>query len=438
MKQEISNNVNNSIIPMNGGRYLYMSDYNQVINSCIEKIFIKHGSNRKISNQELDINEALFMKKVRKLPMMTFEITENCNLRCKYCVFSDHYTNWRNLSSCNMDFETAKNGIDYIFSLIKDRKQKEFFLCFYGGEPLLNFATIREVVDYGKRRFAGWKLDFVITTNLTLMDDEILDFLVRNNFSLMVSLDGCKENHDKKRVFANGKGTFDTIYRNLEKIAEKNKDYFKKIRFSAVYSPDLSFKKMYKFFTGNELIKDKWARFSLVNSCDTTYYEIYPFDRRKYQQELDDVFSQIIAKVRQGDELAELEVFMFNNFKGIGRKLTRRRYSFLSNACFFDSRLYLDARGRFHMCERINHNFPIGDVERGFDFQAMITTLKKYTHFIKTHCSDCNLRFLCSVCYIQFAGNGKFEFDSKFCDSQRRVIVSDLERYIQYKEEGLL
>lgn len=437
MKQEHGAGSNSGVIPINDGRYLYMSDYNQVINACMENLFIKHGAGRKIPTHEVDIDEAMILKRVKTLSMMTFEVTENCNLRCKYCVFGEHYGNWRDSSPRSMDFETARKGIDYIFSLIKDRRKKVFYFCFYGGEPLLNVETIKKIVRYGKERMAGWELGYVITTNLTALDDDILDFLESNNFSLMVSLDGCKENHDSKRVFANGKGSFDIIYGNLEKSAANHKDYFKKFRFSSVYSPDLSFKKMFDFFTGDPLVKDRSVRYSMVNTNDTGYYEKYPLDEKKYRREFNDIFSKTIERVRRGEELTKFEAYMYNNSKTIGDELKTRFYSYMAKACIFDSRLYLDAGGRFHVCERINQNFSIGDVENGFDFQAMAAMIKKFTGFMKNQCSECNFRLLCTPCYIQFTRNGDFQANPGFCDAQKKRIVRDLERYIQHKEEGL-
>lgn len=430
--------MNNNIINLCGGRYLYMSDFNQVINACVKDLFLKQGAGRKITVQDVDMDEDEISKKVRKLPALALEITENCNLRCKYCVYSGHYENWRNLSPRDMDFETARKGLDYIFSLIKERKKKNFTLGFYGGEPLLKFGTVKKIVAYSKDLFVGWNLRFNMTSNLTLLDDKMLDFLVKNNFMLLVSLDGAKENHDCKRVYADGRGTFDTVYGNLGKMAERYKEFFEKIGFSAVYSPDLSLKRAYEFFNGSDLVKDKRLRFSLVNPCDTTYYESIHCDWGQYQQEFDYVFSRIIDKVRQKEELTNYEEFIYNSFKKIGRNLEVREDTLLAGACQFDSRLFLDARGRFHVCERINNTFPLGDVERGFDFQKMAAMVREFADFTKTHCLDCNVRYLCNRCYVQFAGDGKFKFDPTFCDAQKMGIIDNLEKYSEYKEEGLL
>jgi len=428
---------NKSDLNLVRNEYLYMSDYNQVINACVKDMFMENGDNRRIPIRGVHIDEGMIKKRIKKLSQLVFESTQNCNIRCKYCVYNGHYSNQRNVTPREMNFETAKKGMDYIFSIIKNRKKKEFALSFYGGEPLLNVKIIKEIVEYAKKRFTGWGLRYNMTTNLTLLDDSILDFLVENNFSLMVSLDGGRENHDAKRVFVNGKGTHDIVLRNLEKIEKQYTDYFlEKVSFSAVYSFDLPLKNLYKFYTGSDLVKKKRMRFGGVNAYNTTYYEKYPYSKETFDKEFKEIFSRVLEKVLGGDQLIGFETFLYNNFKEIGDSLNFRDYSLLGGACLFDERLYLDARGRFHICEKMNNAFSFGDVDRGFDFKKMADIVREYIEVTKTHCLDCNLRFLCKRCFVSFAGNGRFEVLSGFCKNQEESIVSNLERYIEYKEEG--
>lgn len=430
---------NNKIVNVSGNNYLYMSEYNQIINSCIKDLFLENGANRKISIRDADTGEERIKKRVSTLLQMTFEITENCNLRCKYCVYNGSYRNWRKLSPRAMSFATARKGLDYVFSLISGRKKKKFYLGFYGGEPLLNIKTIKKIIEYGKKRMPGWHLGFNMTTNLTLLDEATLDFLEENDFLLLVSLDGGRENHDAKRVFANDSGTFDTVLKNLEKIAGRCPDYFqRKVSFSAVFSPDLSFKSLYQFFSGSDLIKNLRLRLSMVGMKDTTYYEEYPYSGETYQQEVKEVFLQVLEKVRRGEELTGLDSFIYNDFKRIAEFLETRRSTHMDGTCLFDDRLFLDTRGRFHICERINNTLPIGDVDQGFDFKKMAAIARQYCKISEEYCSDCNIRFLCKRCYINFAGDGKLKLDPKFCEIQRESVFKNLGKYIECKEEGLV
>lgn len=433
------NDMNQKIIGLAGDRYLYSSNHNQVINAGIKDLFLEHGSEREMFFQDVDVDEEVIKRKISHLHLLSLEVTENCNLRCKYCVYNGHYINERKFSPRKMDFATARKGLDYIFSFIKERKKKLFYIGFYGGEPLLNFETIKQVVTYGKNLFAGWDLRFNMTTNLTLLDETILDFLVENNFSLLVSLDGGKENHDAKRVFSDGRGTFDTVMKNLKKISRRYKDYFEdKVTFSTVYSRDLSLKNLYDFFTGNDLVKKKRVRFTHVKIFGTDYYEHYPYKRDRYSREQKEIFSRVLDKIRREEDLAGYEECLLTNFKSIGDSIETRVCTSLAGTCMFDSRMYLSAQGQFHICEKMNNTFPIGDVVKGFCFEKMVAMVRDFCALIKENCSNCNIRFLCNPCYVQFAGDGYFRQDPEYCTQKKESIINNLENYIRLKEEGLL
>ena len=419
--------------------YMYLCNYNQLINTEIKDLFLEHSADRNITIKDVDVNESLIKKKIKKLPQLIFEVTENCNLRCKYCVYGGTYFNQRKLEPYNMSFDTAMKGLDYIYSFVKERKKREFNLSFYGGEPLLNFETIQQIAEYGKKRFTGWQLHFNLTTNLTQMDDLVLNYLVENNFSLLVSLDGDKENHDAKRVFPNGKGSHHLVMKNLQKIKERNLEYFNtKIGFSTVHSLDLPLKNLHRFFTTNRLVKNIRMKFSVVNKYNTSYYERYPYEKDATRKDNKTAMTQLAKKIREGEELTGYETSLYNNLKSIGTRLHTRGYTFLAGTCLFDSRLYLDVHGRFHVCEKMNNTFSFGDVEKGFDFDKMTRIAREFMELIKTHCSNCRVRFLCNRCYAAFCGNGKFELDPVFCKNQEEAIIHNLEKYIENKEIGLI
>ena len=103
-----------------------------------------------------------------------------------------------------MSLETAKKAI--LFYREHSRDKDRAIIGFYGGEPLLAFPLIVESVKYAEEIFAGVDISFNITTNATLLTDEIIDFLLDHHFKLTFSLDGPNEVQDKNRIFANGSG----------------------------------------------------------------------------------------------------------------------------------------------------------------------------------------------------------------------------------------
>ena len=138
-----------------------------------------------------------------------------------------------------MTWETAKKAIDFLREHSVD--SPEVNIGFYGGEPLLEFPLLKKAVEYSEQQFEGKKLTFNITTNGTLLNDEMIYFFQDHDVSLMISLDGPKEINDKNRVFANGKGTFDTVAKQISRIREIAPQYGAKLQISMVMDPSNDF-----------------------------------------------------------------------------------------------------------------------------------------------------------------------------------------------------
>ena len=175
------------------------------------------------------------------LLQMILGVTEECNLACRYCVFSDVYSNTRNSSPKKMTIQTAKKALDYYMQLLEEGKKynpvRDPSLGFYGGEPLLNFDLIRQSVTYLLETYPDEKISYHITTNGTLLTDEIIDFLIKNRFSISISLDGPENEHDRNRVYANGKGTFKDVIKNIKKIRDL---HYEKLQILTVFDINTS------------------------------------------------------------------------------------------------------------------------------------------------------------------------------------------------------
>ncbi len=425
-------------IELCGGKYLYLSDYNRVINAEVKDFFLANERNQKITVSDIDITEDLLQRKFLDLPMTIFEVTENCNLRCKYCIFNDNYQHYRSINPREMTFETAVKGINYIFSKIKNRSDKKFNFGFYGGEPLLNLKLIRQIIEYTKETFKEWELFYNLTSNLTALTDSALDFLIEHNISLSISLDGDQANHDAKRVFADGTGTHETVLKNLQRILDRHQEYFeKKISFMAVHSYDLPLENLLEFFKNNPLVQGKSTRFNTVTAYGTDYYKLNPFDVEKKLTEFDKTHDRIAWKKRMGKRLSPVEESLDRQISAATDFLKKRSLSTLAQTCLFDSRLFLDTQGRFHACERMNNTMSIGDVENGLDFPKMVDLLKKFQQIIKETCSDCEVKFMCGRCFKPVASEGTFAIPDNYCKYQKRGNIRNLERNIEYREQGL-
>lgn len=156
---------------------------------------------------------------------MCLHVAHDCNLRCKYCFASQGDFKGQRLL---MDVETGKKALDFLLKNSGNRRNLE--VDFFGGEPLMNFEVIKELVDYGRQEEIKYNkhFRFTTTTNGVLLTDEIADYLNENMDNVVLSLDGRKCINDHMRPTVNDKGSYDIIVPNFQKFVEKrgDKDYF--------------------------------------------------------------------------------------------------------------------------------------------------------------------------------------------------------------------
>ncbi|MCP3918447.1 MAG: radical SAM protein [bacterium] len=146
---------------------------------------------------------------------LMFFVTEACNLACTYCYEKNQGVHDGGRSLKQID---ARRIIDKYFEGSPGRRG--LTITFFGGEPLLNPQVIRDTVAYAKERAAetGQQVDFTMTSNLTLLTEDLAKFLAAERFHVMVSMDGDREGHDKHRIDKSGNGTYDTVVRNLKML----------------------------------------------------------------------------------------------------------------------------------------------------------------------------------------------------------------------------
>ncbi|MEI9812614.1 MAG: quinohemoprotein amine dehydrogenase maturation protein [Acidobacteriota bacterium] len=146
------------------------------------------------------------------LQSLVMNLTNQCNLSCTYCYeFGEDKVATPEGKPKFMDMDTAKASVDFLLSQSNGRQAVH--ITFFGGETLMNFPLLKQVVTYARERAAeeGRSIDFSLTTNATLLTPAIIEFLSDNNIGVTVSMDGPPDLHDKLRVFANGRGSYDII-----------------------------------------------------------------------------------------------------------------------------------------------------------------------------------------------------------------------------------
>ena len=139
--------------------------------------------------------------------------TLRCNQKCVYCHAASVP---QDAKGYDMDKETASKVVDFI----SQSPSKAITIEFQGGEPLLNFAIVQHIVEYAKNLNKTHKKDvrFTIVTNLTLMNQNILNYLIKQEIGICTSFDGPKYVHDKNRKFLDGRGTYDEVVKWIKAI----------------------------------------------------------------------------------------------------------------------------------------------------------------------------------------------------------------------------
>lgn len=190
--------------------------------------FLKSTKVKEIQHPDTDILPSILNNNVNHIIL---QVTQGCNLRCAYCAYSGHYEH-REHTQKRMNWKMAKDAIDFLLN--HSSSSDDLILGFYGGEPLLEFDLIKKCIYYILQEAEGKKVSFSLTTNATLLTDEIIETFEKYSVDLMISLDGPQEIHDRNRKYANGKGSFETVIKNVRYIKDKYPDYFKHIRFNMV------------------------------------------------------------------------------------------------------------------------------------------------------------------------------------------------------------
>lgn len=363
----------------------------------------------------LNLSDTVPYKALVNLRQLVFEVTSNCNLRCKYCGYGELYNTRRFSKGENMSFIIAKNIIDYLFNLWNnnevDYDHRQTFIGFYGGEPLLNIPFIKKVIGYieslpvPKRR----SFTYAMTTNGILLD-RYMDYLVEKKFVLLISLDGDKYAHSY-RIDSKGNNSFDKVFENTKQLQKKYPDFFAtNVSFNAVLTDrgdtfnikNFIYENFGKYPTVSEINesgvlekqKDKFNE--IFHSSDTDWTNP---QNKEYTGKFIEISPQFKSLY---NILMRLSENSFRSYNSLMAKEGETVYP--TGTCFpFDRKLFLTVGGDILPCERINQKFSLGKVtEKGvnIDFKAIAKKYSLYYRKIWSLCKTCYAKPVCSQCFF--------------------------------------
>ncbi len=369
------------------------------------------------------------------------EVTEDCNFRCTYCkrtIAGD----FRPHSGKMLSEENAFMAIRYyfqkytsFFSRLSEDKKKLLLkivppgLSWYGGEPFLNFRLIKRTAGYF--RDLPWEafsigrenLHFTVNTNLSVMNDEILDFLVENNVILFASLDGPADEHDRCRLFPDGRGTFGLAYSNLMKVKEFSGSYFReKVSLFGVLTEDHDHERCKTFNLGIGAFQSRhfpvqYTGVFVPDPEEMVRGGLAEFDEKlgrfeeiaDFQAGRDEIDMDCFAGLLQFADVRFDKPFGSNSLK-------------ISLTCpmGFDN-LMAAANGDYLICHKVSGNLPIGHCSTGLDFGKLTELNMKYSGVVNSgDCRSCWAVHFCRICAAaRMVGNGFINPSRKECDALR-------------------
>ncbi len=400
----------NSILEISQDTYELLND--MTVNSTMENDEIKllkrnnFLSSKRIKEIVHPDDEVLSEYLDRKLRMITLQVTQQCNLRCSYCIYSGNYYN-RSHSNRRMSEELAKKAINFLIEHSKD--VKTINIAFYGGEPLLELELIKKCISYAEEKAEGKNLTFSITTNGTLVSDEIIEYFQKYDINLLISLDGPKDVHDRNRIFAsNGRGSFEKIFENLERIRLKYPAFYRKISFNTVLADKNDFGCINNFYTKFDTVKnaqllistvtENYRKTDIAENINNSSYEEYEYEKFKFLLwKLGRLEKENISPVI--DTEADTDLRSLDEMLVPTEEVPDKAHH--GGPCIPGvQRLFVNVDGLFYPCERVSEESEmmiIGNIESGFDINK-IRNLLNVGKLTEESCKNCWAFRFCQLC----------------------------------------
>lgn len=325
-----------------------------------------------------------FKKRETVVKALCLHIAHDCNLACRYCFAEEgEYHGRRAL----MSFEVGRKALDFLIANSGSRRNLE--VDFFGGEPLMNWEVVKQLVEYGRSKEAEYnkRFRFTLTTNGILLDDEVMEFCNREMSNVVLSLDGRKEINDLMRPSRNGKGSYDIIVPKFQKFAESRKqmNYYVRGTFTrnnldfsqdVIHFADLGFKQM---------------SIEPVVSLPEEPYSIREEDLPKIMEEYDKLAVEYIKRKKEG---RGFNFFHFMIDLQQGPCVAKR----LAGCGSGTEYLAVTPWGDLYPCHQFvgEDGYLLGNVDTGVTNTAVRDEFKLCNVYAKDKCRDCFARFYCS------------------------------------------
>ncbi len=325
----------------------------------------------------------------RKMQRLVLQITQRCNFSCRYC-HNIHSKSARCISEkSDMSWDIAKRTLDFFIDHSQDSETADIF--FYGGEPLLNFALIKHIVEYSEDRINIKQVNYHITTNGSLLTEEIAAFFAKYRFKVAISLDGAEERQDWARKFANGDKTFDIVWHNIQQLLKIYKVH-DNIIFLPVVFIDEDKKSVLDFFSSNGIDQSHILLLNADTSGIDYLHGVLENGNMKDGLVNTNLVDYFHIEEKEYDEFLK----KYNNKHAIGKSWHH------AGTCipgYF--KIFVNTKGQFYPCENAPEceDICIGNIEDGINIKHAIKLLNIGT-LTEKECKNCWAMRFCSMCAL--------------------------------------
>jgi len=319
---------------------------------------------------------------------MCLHMAHECNLRCGYCFAGDGTYSGEGLSDRGlMPAEVGKKALDFLIENSGARRNLE--VDFFGGEPMLNFDAVKEVVAHGRKREAetGKKFRFTLTTNGALLNEEANKYINENMDNVVLSLDGRKEVNDNMRRLNKGGGSYDTILPKIKALAESRgqKNYYVRGTYTC-HNLDFAADVLHMASCGFKQLSVE----PVVAPQDADYAlteEHLPQLFAEYEKLAD----SLLERERAGEGV---HFFHFEMDLDGGPCLAKRVTGCGAGAEY----LAVTPSGQLYPCHQfvMDQSFRLGDLDSGIINKTLVSDFSACHVFAKSECLNCWAKYYCS------------------------------------------
>ena len=325
-----------------------------------------------------------FKKRQTVVKALCLHIAHDCNLACQYCFAEEgEYHGRRAL----MSFEVGKKALDFLVANSGNRINLE--VDFFGGEPLMNWQVVKDLVAYGRSLEEPYhkKFRFTLTTNGVLLNDDILEFANKEMANVVLSIDGRKEVHDKMRPFRGGQGSYDLIVPKFQKVAESREQMNYYVRGTFTHE-NLDFSE-----DVNHLADLGFQQISVepVVAQPEDFYAIQEEDIPQLLKEYDKLAVDLLERHKKGEPVNFFH-FMIDL---TGGPCVAKRLSGCGSGTEY---LAVTPWGDLYPCHQFvgKEEFLLGNVDEGIKRTDIVDEFKTCNVYAKPKCKNCFAKFYCS------------------------------------------